>query len=232
MRTTKKTKVAAAVATGVVVAAGLGAVGALAASSALSPSEESQAVIDDAAAQLGVESDALSDALKEALENQLDEAVDAGRLTEEQAEMLKERLGSPDVPLLFGHRGRTSVVPSAALGHFELLSDAAAYLGLTETELREALADKTLAEIAEEQGKTERGLVQSLVATAEKRIDEAERAGRITEEQATELKAGLEERIEQFVDGELRGPAFGRRHWFEHGSGMPRAPPLFGGETT
>ena len=39
--------------------------------------------------------------------------------------------------------------------------------------------------------------MQSLVATAEKRIDEAERAGRITEEQATELKAGLEERIEQ-----------------------------------
>ena len=95
MRTTKKTKVAAAVATGAIVAVGLGAVGALAASSAFSPSHGSQAVIDDAAARLGVEPDALSDALKAALENQLDEAVDAGRLTEEQAEMLKERLGRP-----------------------------------------------------------------------------------------------------------------------------------------
>ncbi len=74
--------------------------------------------------------------------------------------------------------------------------------------------------------------MQSLVATAEKRIDEAERAGRIAEEQATELKAGLEERIEQFVDGDHRGPAFGPRPGFRHGSGMPRAPPLFGAETT
>ena len=43
---------------------GLGAAGAVAASRVLSPSEESKAVIEDAAGQLGVQPDELSDALK------------------------------------------------------------------------------------------------------------------------------------------------------------------------
>ena len=84
---------------------GLGAAGAIAASRMLSPSEESKAVIDDAAAQLGVKPQALSDALKQALKNRVDEAVDAGTLTKEEAAKLKERIDSDEYPLLFGHGG-------------------------------------------------------------------------------------------------------------------------------
>src|ERR1700675_1592499 len=73
---------------------GLAAAGAVAASRALSPGEESKAVIDDAAAQLGVKPSALSDALKQALKNRLDAAVAAGRLPKAQAERLKVRIGS------------------------------------------------------------------------------------------------------------------------------------------
>ena len=51
---------------------------------------------------------------------------------------------------------------------------------MTEAELRAALDDQTLAEIAEEQGKTPSGLVLELVATQTKRIDEAVDDGRIT----------------------------------------------------
>ena len=91
--------------------AGLGAAGAVAASRILSSEDAGKAVIDDAAAQLGVEPSELSDALKQALENRIDEAVANGRLTEEQAERLKERLESSEYPLLFGmggHRGHGS----------------------------------------------------------------------------------------------------------------------------
>ena len=49
------------------VIAGLGAAGAIAASDLFSPGEESKAIIDDAASQLGVEPSELSDALKQAL---------------------------------------------------------------------------------------------------------------------------------------------------------------------
>ena len=100
---------------------------------------------------------------------------------------------------------------------------------MTEAELREELEDKTLAEIAKEKGKTAAGLVQQLVATQTKRIDEAVADGRLTEEQAAEIEAGLEERMEALVNGDHRGPRDGRHPRFWPGSGSPRAPPFFAG---
>ena len=177
-----------------------------------SPSEESKAVIDDAASQLGVEPSELSDALKQALKNRIDEAVDDGRLTAgagRRAEGANRRGRLPAA--LRPRRTRPGPGGFGRHGHFEILATAASFLGMTEAELREELQDKTLAEIAKEQGKTAAGLVQQLVATQTKRIDEAVADGKLTDEQAAELKADLEERMEALVDGELRGPGDGRR---------------------
>jgi uncharacterized protein YidB (DUF937 family) len=222
----------------VVLVVGLGAAGAVAASRVLSPNDASKAVIDDAAAQLGVQPEELSDALKQALENRIDEAVDAGRLTEEQGKELKERIDADDYPLLFGHGGlglgpafggRDGFGPrdgfrGAHRGHFAILEPAAAYLGMSEAELREALQDKTLAAIAKEKGKSVDGLVKAIVAAQEKAIDEAVADGRITKAQASEIKTKLAEHVTALVNGELRhGDAAHSRFW--PGSGSPRAPP-------
>src|ERR1051326_1976704 len=85
-----------------------GAGGALAASRLDSPEEESQAVIADAAKQLGIQPAKLSDALKKALENRVDAAVSAGRLTKAQGDALKARIEAGDVPFFLG---------GPALGH-------------------------------------------------------------------------------------------------------------------
>lgn len=213
--------------------AGVAAAGAVAASWVLEPSDESKAVIDDAASQLGVEPSELSAALKQGLKNRIDEAVEDGRLTEEQADELKARVDADEFPLLGGlgmfGRGGNGGPGFGRFGHFELLETAASYLGMTEAELREALEGNTLAEIAKEQGKTAAGLVQQLVATQTKRIDEAVADGRITDEQVTELKAGLNERMQELVNGELRARGDGERHRFWPGAGSPRAPPSFFG---
>jgi polyhydroxyalkanoate synthesis regulator phasin len=198
----------------------------------LSPSEERKAVIEDAASQLGVEPAELSTALKQALKNRIDEAVAAGRLSEEQADELKERIDSNDYPLLFGHGGPGRFGghgPFRQNGDFGILSTAASYLGVTEAELRAELENKTLAEIAKDKGKTVKGLVQQLVAVQTKRIDEAVADGRLSDEQAAKLKENLDERIEALVNGELhrRGDGHGPRIW--PGSGSPRGPPLFDG---
>jgi ribosomal protein S20 len=225
----RKLVIAAGVGSLVLLVAGLGAAGAIAASRMLSPSDESKAVIDDAAAQLGIEPSELSDALEQALENRIDEAVEQGRLTEEQAERMKERLESSDYPLLFGMwpgRGH-GFGWGRHFGSFGILEEAAAYLGMTEEELREELRDSTLAEIAKDQGKTAAGLVDELVAVQTKRIDDAVDEGKLTDEQADRLKSGLEERTQALVDGDFRRPFDGRgRFW--PGSGSPRAPPPFG----
>jgi ribosomal protein S20 len=214
---------------------GLGAAGAVAASRVLSPNDESKAVIDDAAAQLGVKPAELSDALEQALKNRIDDAVDSGRLTEEQAKRLKERIDSDQFPLLVGPGfGLRGFAPGFGhrFGHargFATLDAAADYLGMSGADLREALEDKTLAEIAEDKGKSVDGLVKALVVAEENAIDEAVADGRITKAQASEIKSRLAEHMNALVNGELRhGDGPHRRFW--PGSGSPRGPPgAFGG---
>jgi hypothetical protein len=177
-------------------AATVGAGGAIAATQ-LNPSEESKAVLNDAAEQLGVEPSELSDALKDALANRVDEAVESGQLTEEQGAELKERIESGDVPLLglggpgFGHR----------LHHVGDLDAAASYLGMTEASLMAAIEDgKRLAEIAEDRGKSVEGLVNALVEDAEAELQAAVDAGRLTDAQRDSIVSGLKERITHLVN--------------------------------
>jgi hypothetical protein len=181
---------------GAALAATVGAGGAIAATQ-LNPSEESKAVLNDAAEQLGVEPSELSDALKDALANRVDEAVESGQLTEEQGAELKERIESGDVPLLglggpgFGHR----------LHHVGDLDAAASYLGMTEASLMAAIEDgKRLAEIAEDRGKSVEGLVNALVEDAEAELQAAVDAGRLTDAQRDSIVSGLKERITHLVN--------------------------------
>jgi hypothetical protein len=191
-------------ATGVAAVAIAGGGAAVAATGLGDPQEESKAIVDDAAEQLGVEPGELSDALKQALENRVDAAVAAGRLTEEEGAALKERIQSQEYPLLggpgFGHHGGRG---------FHHLDAAAEYLGLTEAALRTRLEDgQTLAQVAQAEGKTVDGLVAALVADEKAELDEAVADGRITQAQADEHLAQAEERFRELVNGTLpeRGP--------------------------
>ena len=198
-------------ATTLVAAAGGGV--AVAASGGGSPSQESKAVIDDAAKQLGIPSSKLSDALKQALANQVDAAVAAGRLTKEQGAELKERLESADFPLIGGlHREG-----GHHLGFFGGLDVAAAYIGVTEAQLRTQLENgKSLAQVAKDHGKTADGLVAALVADAKQKLDKAVSAKRITQAQADEMLTRLKQRIADLVNATGgAGQRFGR-----HGEGF------------
>jgi len=223
----KRTKIAAGAGAALAV---VGVGGALAAGQ-LAPSTESKAIVEDAAAQLGIEPARLSDALEQALENRLDEAVEAGTLTEAQAERMKQRLEADDVPLfagpMLGHRGGPG---HHGFGHGAKLDAAASFLGVTEAELRQALQEgKTLAEIAKDEGKTADGLVDALVAAATERLDEAVADGRLTKARRDEIVASLEERTTAMVDGER--PAFRGKRGFGFGPGSsfrgtpPELPP-------
>jgi hypothetical protein len=201
----KRTKLAAGAGAALAVAGAGGAV----AATQLSPSEESTAIVADAARQLGVTPERLGDALKQAYENRIDQAVEDGRLSAEAAERLKERLEADEVPLL--------LPPRHGLGHhgprlFRFgLDTAADYLGVDEAELRESLHEgRTLAEVAGEEGKSVDGLVDALVAEQTERLDEAVADGRLTKAQRDEIVAGLEERVQAMVEAEpfrgLHGP--------------------------
>jgi hypothetical protein len=180
---------------GVAAAAAVAGGGAAIAADRLGSSSDSQAVVNDAAKQLGVTPSALSAALKKALENRVDEAVAAGRLTQEQGQELKQRIESGDLPLFFGPRGGPH-------DHFGELDAAASYLGLTEEELHTQLeSGKTLAQVAKDRGKSADGLIQALVDSATKRLDADVAAGRLTKAQEQQILSGLKDRITAFVNG-------------------------------
>jgi len=213
----KRKLVAGAAVAGLAVAGGGAA--AVAATQTGSPQEDSKAVVEDAAKQLGVQPSELSNALKQALKNRIDAAVKAGRLTEEQGKELKERVDSEAFPLLGpglrgGHHG-----PGGGFFHHGL--DAAAdYLGITEAQLRQQLEDgATLAEAAKKAGKSVDGLVDALVADVEKKLNEAQAAGRITAAQKQQALKELRERVTDVVNGKRPegGPPRGGFRFFGGG---------------
>jgi AraC-like DNA-binding protein len=179
-----------------------------------SPGEENQAVLNDAAEQLGISPTKLSDALKKALSDRVDAAVAAGRITKAEGDALKQRINSDDFPLFGGfHRG------FGHFGFFGKLDAAADYLGLSEAELRTQLENgKSLAQVAQAQGKSVDGLVDALVAEAKKHLDEAVAAGRLTKSQETEMLDGLRDRITHLVNA--TPPAGGRFLHPPHGFGF------------
>jgi predicted DNA-binding protein (UPF0251 family) len=227
---------------GALAVAGGGA--AIAATKAWSPHEESQAVIDDAAKQLGATPSALSNALKKALENRVDNAVANGLLTKEQGDELKKAIESNDVPFPFRFFGPK--LHGLGFGHdfdgpFAKLDAAASYLGLSQSELASQLSQgKTLAQIAKDRGKSVDGLVDALVKAAEKQIDAAVSSGKLTKSQGDDLKSELRERLTRVVNGDGLGfhrfrfarPGFDFRRpdlfpakpWFGHDFWAPRRP--------
>jgi len=185
-----------------------GAGAAVAATGLGTPQENSKAVVEDAAKQLGVESTALSNALKKALQNRVDAAVAAGSITEAEGEALKARIAAEEYPLLagpgFGHHGGPGFGHDGGPGFGHHLAAAGTYLGLSETELQTQLAGgKTLADVAKAQAKSVDGLVAALVADEKKELDAGVAAGRLTQAQANEMLANAEQRFTDLVNGTL-----------------------------
>jgi hypothetical protein len=192
------------------IAAGAGAAlavvgaGAAVAADRLTPKAESQAVVNDAAKQLGVDPAKLSDALEQALKNRIDAAVEDGRLTKEQGEAMKNRISSAAFPLFIGPGFDRASRPHRGFGHHwgRDLDAAAAYLGLSESELDAALdGGKSLAQIAKDKGKPADKLVEALVTAATKRLDQAVTDGRLTKTERDKIVAGLREQTTAIVNG-------------------------------
>jgi hypothetical protein len=198
-----------------------GAGAAVAATKLRSPEQESRAVLNDVAGQLGVTPQRLADAFKTAMKNRIDQAVEDGRLTQAEANRMKAAIDRESVPMIGpglrkerhfggGHRG---------------LDEAAKFLGMTEAALRTQLQNgKTLAQVARDRNKSVDGLVNALVAEKRARIEQAVKDGQLTRAQANQLLARMKEHVTDMVNGR-----FGPRHEHRFGPHGPRGPP---GETS
>jgi hypothetical protein len=174
-----------------------------------------QQYLDDVAKRLNVTPAQLDSALKGAALDQLAAAVKAGKLTQAQANALKQRIqqgaagGAPFLgpPRAFGP-GRFGPGPFGfGLGHalfFGPDAPAAAvakYLGLTEAQLiKQFEGGKSLADIAKAQGKTTAGLEQAITDAAKARLDKAVADKRITAAQEQKILKALSAGINDIVN--------------------------------
>lgn len=211
-----------------------GAGGAFAASQSSGPSR--QALLDDAAKRLNVTPQQLQSALQGAAIDQVNAAVAAGRLTQAQADAIKQRIQNGGGPPLFGGRHAGMMVgPGRGLLGAGVQA-AAQYLNLTPAQLKTQLASgRSLAQItASTPGKSVSGLEQAITAAVKSRLDAAVSANRITSAQEQQILSALAARLPNLVQRQFNGapgpggPGHPGFRMYRHGM-APGGPPVGAG---
>ncbi|MFP5363296.1 MAG: hypothetical protein ACLGI5_11280 [Thermoleophilia bacterium] len=206
-------RIAAIAVSGALVAGGTGA--AIAAVGDKDGKQAEQAVLDDAAKRLDVTPQKLREALAAAQDAQLDEAVKAGRLTQKQADAIKQarkQSGRVLGPMRGGMHGRPfdRGGPGALGMRHGLLDDIATALGTTPAKLSQSLrSGKSVAEIAKANGKSLADVRTAVSKALKTRLDKAVADGDLTRRQADEMLEHAEEKIKSIAAGRTLGM---RRH--------------------
>lgn len=196
-----------------------------------------QAFLNDIAKRLNVTPKQLTNALQGAYDDQLQAAVAAGRLTQAQAQALKQRIQQRGAPLGFGGLRRFGAPgafagPNHAIlgGRGGRLAVAATYLGLSDAQLFNQLASgKSLAQIASARGKSVDGLKAAMTAAVKAKLDKAVAAKLLTRAQEQKVLAKLPSLLDSEVNLRMTAPAFGPRGGFQRHFGMRIYPGWAGG---
>jgi hypothetical protein len=175
-----------------------------------------QTVLSDAAKSLGVTADELRSALANAEDARIDAQVEAGNLTQAQADEIKQRRQQEGTVLGLGRGDHGPGGHHGGPGGRFFLADAAKAIGISESTLITQLRDgKDLTAIAKANGKTLDDVKSAVKASAKTRLDADLEAGRITQAQHDEEIAELDEHVDRL--GHFGG--FG-----DHGPHGPGAP--------
>ncbi len=156
----------------------------------------------------GVDLQDIADALVAAQAERLQQAVEDGRLTQEEADEkiaqmeanILERLESGEL----AGPGGPGMPGGPRDGHSDVVAEA---LGMTVDELREAMKDgKTIADLAETNGVALQDVADALVAAHAERLQQAVEDGRLTQEEADERIAQMEANILEHLESGEPGP--------------------------
>lgn len=168
---------------------------------------------------LGLTVDEYDAAVKEAHEQAVDEAVTEGKLTEEQAERMRERM--EQAPSAWG-QGKGFRAPHgegfrAPRGGFRgrvggsPIGVAAEVLGMTAGDLMAEIQDgRSIAEVAEEQGVALEAITEAYEKQVGEALNQAVQNGRITQEQADSMLEHAEEMVPEMLNNTWEGRGPGR----------------------
>lgn len=179
-------------------------------SDTLSKELESGKSLLEIAESRGVSKESLLEAQVSALTKPLEDAVKAGRLTQEKADQLKANL-IKNAEAIITNKGIASIAPMMPVqGNMsssvtvsiapdqELLT----FLGIDKETFQSELKNgKSLLQIAETKGITKAQLIEFESKQFAANIDQAVKAGRLTDEQAAKIKEDFAKHAEQRLDG-------------------------------
>ena len=167
---------------------------------------------------LGISVDELESALTQTQLEMIDQAVADGKLTEEEAADLREKIESGELPGLFPFIGRHHG-PAFPRLHYLVIEAAADTLGMEVDDLKAELRDgNSLADVAETQGVSvddlKAGILENVQATLDQKVADED----LTQEQADRIFEAISDSIDRIVNktpgdgpwgGPHRGPRFG-----------------------
>lgn len=178
---------------------------------------------------LGVSTDQLDQALKKTASDLIDEAVASGRLTQQQADQLKQRIDQSNNPLgaLFALRGRGAELREG-LGQREVLNAAAATLNMQPSDLLNELRSgngKSLADVAQAHNVSVDDLKSGIISHATDDINNAVNSGKLTRQQGDQAIQKLKDNIDSIVTKQFTGCQGGHMGRGGGMKGMPFANP-------
>ncbi|MFN8485743.1 MAG: hypothetical protein U0768_22095 [Anaerolineae bacterium] len=177
--------------------------------------------------KLGISQDALTTAVKAAAKDAVASELAAGRITQDQATQMNTRIDAwqfgQGLPLGHGGKGGPGGPGGPGFGGQAVFDAAAKALGMTSADLQTALqSGQTLSAIAQSKGVSADTVKAAIVAAKKAEVDAAVTAGRLTADQATQMKQQIDqEAASQTLDNMLRG---GRHFDGGRGPGGPGAP--------
>lgn len=180
----------------------------------------------EVAQENGMDVDVVIEALVYAADERLDEAVESGKITEEEAAekrvSVEERISALVDKVL--PRGRDFGKMMRHRGGHSIINAASNELGMEKQELVEQLrGGSTISELATENGVSTEAIIDTVVSGAGKGLAKAVENGAITQEKADERLAMIEEKVTEAMGkawpagrgergGRGHGPGFGRHN--------------------
>jgi hypothetical protein len=145
-----------------------------------------QDFVNHFASDLGKKPSDVQTAAQKALGQTLDDAVKAGKLTQAQADQIKQKAANHQLCAGLDGIGRAGAAghPGAKIAVESLLADTAKALGISEDDLKAQLkAGKSVKDIATSKGMSEQQFRDALVAAVKADLDAKVKAGTITQAQ-------------------------------------------------
>ncbi len=176
-------------------------------------SGSSPSFLDRVAQKLGIETPKLQDAIKSASSDQIDAEVAAGKITQAQADKLKQAIANGKLPGFEGPLGEHGPGKGGfglgrGLGAGVDMNKLATFLGISQAQLKTELEapNATLATVAQAHGKSSDQLKSFITSTAKTQLDQAVTSKKLTQQQADNALSMLTNNLDNVINGKAFGP--------------------------